>query len=499
MLYDNESYESRIQDLANMSGYFSIFVSIAVKINEGIQLILKKLYEIVNKSYMGLSREMEFHADEIAARVTGFEPLKNSLLRMTLADNSFNNVLNFYQDKISENTKSENIYRDQKFVLHFLGEVNNLKIKNNLPEVSLIEQNKFDKSKLVIKDQWASHPTIEERIMRLEKTGYSTQNNTFTSANDIFKNVEELQKKLTDKIFESVSYENETVVIDFGKFQEEYKNLVFSNSFEEIYNCYYDNKNLTPIDFSNSIPTKETHTLLSLFSDEKVDWVYTSIALQNDIEILKRISDNSLVIKTFDYDGVRYKRNNVYEIIEKLKLEFETVNEKIKINDSDIFNYFKKLEMVNNKTEELERFYNEFFEFDKTFDAKYNVYNELVNRLQFVNVTTPVDQIRINLICIKELEEKLLLEINNMLSDEFYRAEITKEMKENFEQYISKTWEYFSGTAYYNENLNMLYAAMHNYAYLLSRSYFLLKKKILAYQSEIVKDNKHQVIAEYAS
>jgi Zn-dependent protease with chaperone function len=88
-----------VQRWANVSGYFSIFVIIAGKINEGIQWILRKLYVVVNKNYLGLSREMEFHADEIAASVTGYEPLKNSLLRMALADLSFNNVLNFYNNK----------------------------------------------------------------------------------------------------------------------------------------------------------------------------------------------------------------------------------------------------------------------------------------------------------------------------------------------------------------------------------------------------------------
>lgn len=61
LLYDNESYERIIHSWANVSGYFSIFVVFAIKIIEGIQWFLKMAYELVNKSYMGLSREMEFH------------------------------------------------------------------------------------------------------------------------------------------------------------------------------------------------------------------------------------------------------------------------------------------------------------------------------------------------------------------------------------------------------------------------------------------------------
>ena len=119
---------------------------------------------------MGLSREMEFHADEIASNITGFEPLKSSLLRMTLADHSFNAALSFYEERIADNFKSENLYLEQSFIMNFLAEDSNIPIVNNLPQVSAEALNKFNKSKLVIKDQWTSHPSTEERIERLEKT-----------------------------------------------------------------------------------------------------------------------------------------------------------------------------------------------------------------------------------------------------------------------------------------------------------------------------------------
>jgi Zn-dependent protease with chaperone function len=56
---------------------------------------------------LALSREMEFHADEVAANVTGYLPLKESLLRMDLASHSYNSVISFYENKVNENIKSE--------------------------------------------------------------------------------------------------------------------------------------------------------------------------------------------------------------------------------------------------------------------------------------------------------------------------------------------------------------------------------------------------------
>jgi len=288
MLYENESYDNLIQRWANVSGYFAIFVIIAVKVNAGIQWILRKLYEVVNKSYLGLSREMEFHADEIAANITGYKPLKKSLLRMSLADISFNNVLNFYNGKISENTRSENIYIDQKTAIRFLAEINNLATTNDLPDISLEEQSKFDKSKLVIKDQWASHPTIKERIERLEKTGLLAHNNSDILANNVFLNIDKLQKQLTDKLFEQINYQGEIKFFSVNDFQEEYKQETLSNSFPKIYNGYYDHKITTYIELNNSNLADSNISFEELFSDKKIDMVYTAIALQNDIETLKK-------------------------------------------------------------------------------------------------------------------------------------------------------------------------------------------------------------------
>ena len=105
LLFDNASYEKLVQSWVNVSGFLSVFSIPAIEIIEGFQWLLRLVYNVVNKSYMGLSREMEFHADEIAANITGFEPLKSSLLRMSLADYSFDCVLSFYEGRIGSNQK----------------------------------------------------------------------------------------------------------------------------------------------------------------------------------------------------------------------------------------------------------------------------------------------------------------------------------------------------------------------------------------------------------
>ncbi len=497
MLYDNESYDKLIRRWSSITNFFSFFVGLAVKIITGIQWVLKKLYVIINKNYMGLSREMEFHADEIAANVTGFEPLKSSLLRMSLADHSFDSVLNFYNARITDRIISDNLYRDQLYVLGLLAERSNFPIRNNLPDISLEEQSRFDKSKLVIKDQWASHPGTRERIERLEQTNIRFEAQEDYPANKIFTDIERIQKELTANIFGAVAYTGETQVISSGNFRSAYRSDMESNSFSVIYNGYYDQKHPL-LSEPDKIPQgPNDRTFDELFSDKQVDLVYTGIALQSDIETLRHIADKRINVKTFDYDGIKYSGKDSGILLQRLETELAKVNEAIEKNDIEIFNFFKDLEHgQKDASPRLALLYRELFEFDQLFDSRYQVYTELSNDLQFINVTTPLEQISANLLHIRPLEETLAAEIRNLLADPGYDAVITNEIRESLEKYISGEWLYFNGHQYNDQNLNILFSAMNDYAFLLSRIYFLLKKKLLSYQEALLHNHTQQDIRQ---
>lgn len=489
MLYDNKSYEEMIQTWANISSYFTIFVEIAVKINAGIQAILRKLYTVVNKRYLALSREMEFHADAIAASVTGYEPLKRSLLRMGIADQSFNNVLNFYNNKIAENIQSESIFSDQTAVLHFLSERNNHQLSHQLPDISQEEQSKYDKSKLHINNQWASHPSVKDRIERLEQTGLFSTVTSDEPANQLFANIAERQKQLTRMMFERVTYEGEVKTISVVHFIDEYKQLFLSQSFPTRFNGYYDNKTILQINLDAVAEPTDMIPVDELFSDEKVDWVYSAVALQNDIETLKNIANKSIPVKTFDYDGSRYNRKMANELIDTLTAELELLNRRILANDQAVYHQFVAMETAQQKSPKLTQMYRDFLAFDKDFDVKYEIYTKLSQELQFIQVTTPFEDIIINLNRAKPLEEELKVEIRTFLQSTFEDIDTTGEIRTSFEQYVSDDWQYFSGTSYIDENLNILYAAMQNYGYMLSRRYFLMKRALLVYQDELASDH----------
>ncbi len=485
MLYDNEGYEQLVERWANSSGYIAIFAALAFKIVQGIQWVLRQLYAIVNKSYMGLSREMEFHADEIAASVTGYEPLKSSLLRMDLADDSFSQVLNFYTKKVEDSEKSTNLYPEQLFVMNFLAADHELPIKENLPVVTSEDVGKFNKSKLVIENQWASHPSTEQRIARLEQTNLKAEQITYTPANKVFSDIAERQAAFTNRIFQEVSYPAEATAISLTSFQAAYQEQVESNTFSKIYNGYYDQRNPVYTAEHASYTAIEQLDRADLFSDEKVDWVHTAVALHNDISTIYQIAENAIPVKTFDYDGKKYNRKESEKLITQLTQELEQILNRLKQNDIQVFRFFQACEQGQQKDNRLEQLYQSFQAFDTYFDEKHAIYTQLAEALQFVSVTTPIEQIRANFAQIATLEKTFKSNIQELLADDAYQSTMTQAMRDNFELYGSQDWEYFGNESYLERNLGLFTTALDDYVFLLSRGYFLLKKQLLDYQEQL--------------
>ena len=486
MLYDNESFDKMITKWGDINWYFSIFVAIALKIIQGIQWILRRMYDFINISYMALSREMEFHADEIAAHVAGYMPLKESLLRMDLADYSYNVVLGYYESKIPENIKSKNIFKEQGYVLNFLAKHNKLSFKNNLPLVTEFDLSKYNKSKLTIKNQWASHPSTEERIRALEMTNIKKEN-VEIPAILMFNNAERIQEIITEKLFSAVTYSANTISLDFEKFKNEYSYEFRKNSFPIEYNSYYDNKNPIEFDVESIIDYQVSESFDELFSKEKVDMVYEYISSQNDKNMLNDITNKVFNIKTFDYEGIKYRSSEAQNLIPEIESSQNKIIDNIKVNDIKIYKYFYNKSLKNSDPAILKEKYINFFKLDSEYNNKADLYNRISKATDFINIVTPFAVIKENLNALLPLEQELKTEIKNLLYNELLKNEISEQSNENFEKYLSKELEYFYSESYSNDNLQIFFNALHDYNYLLSRQYFLVKLDLLNHQIALCK------------
>ena len=486
LLNENDSYDQAAAKWADVSSLIAIFVVIALKAVHGIQWILAKMYGVINKSYSALSREMEFHADEIAASITGYQPLADSLLRMQLADYSLNSAFAYYGERIAENKSSVNIFKEQWFVMELNAESSDLTYKNKLPHVTFNDISRYNKSKLVIKNQWASHPSTQDRVDHLKDKPKFVNGEESVLANSIIQNLAEVQEEFTKLAFSQVKYTGEVQLLSYEDFEEDYEKGYKKNTFSKVYNGYYDDKNPAVFDLKTVIEIDIKETFSELVSDEIVDYIYDTQALGNDLETLAMIKDKTVRVKSFDYDGVKYNRKQSSKLLETLEGELKEKLETLKENDIKIYQFFLGQEAEKGTSGHLESLYEAMFNFDESSEERMEIYNSLSKELEFINYRHEYDTIRSKFKSVKALEFKLKKILTELVNDEKYQEEITPQMKENLDLYLKEDLQYFGNTMYFENKLQILFTAMQDYVYLLMRGYFLTKKELLEYQESLL-------------
>jgi len=483
MLYENDSYNSLINSISGKNVYMNFFIGIAVKVVEGIQWILRKLYNLVNLSYMELSREMEFHSDAVAANVTGYLPLKDSLLRMDLADNSFNSVIRFYDDKIENCVISRNFFEEQRFVMNFLAEQDAILIENGLPVVTE-ENSRFNRSRLVIKNQWASHPETSERIAALEKLNLVKELPEKKEAKLLFSDLSQWQQKLTDKIFENVTYEKEPVSYSLTDFEKEYSSYYASLTFDKRYNNYYDNKNPLPfaLDSVAEMPVNEEE----LFGQAQVDKVYELLALQNDGYVLDSISNKQYSVTTFDYEGIKYHAKDAAIVKQRNDAMLKALEEEVLQHDKRIYATLYHKAKTLNKAEEYRGYYERFFNYDTEYDKRFQLYTDVSEALRFTAETLPYSVIISKFKKAAVLENTMKEQLKALVNNPIFMFELSEEQREEINNYLSKDWVYFDTDTYIEKNIDMLMQMLHNFQFLNHRGFYLTKRSLLKYQAELL-------------
>ena len=492
LVNDDESYRDSIESFARVSSYFSIFASLAFFFVRQIQWVLVKMYNFVNLRHMALSREMEFHADEVAANISGSLALEESLLRLDLAGNSYENVLSFYDGRFSDAETSVNIYKEQTFVMNFLAKQSEVDFKNGLPDIKLEESGLFNKSKLNIENQWASHPSMEDRVLRLRALNIQKESNT-EPAKNLFKNFTETEEKMTAKLFSFVKYEKTKTSIDFEKFKTEFEKKFSHDTFSKKFNSYYDNKNpdfkVQKTDFNTGISFDE------LFSKEKVEWVYHLIALENDLKTIERIAKKEFQIKTFDYDGIKYKQKDAQKLIPKIQESQKEMKEKLHQNDTNIYSYFVKISKEQNRENHFSDTYKTLADFDLKYEDKFKIYVDLANAVDFVSQKTPFEKIKQNFSKLQPLENKLKNELAVFVQNELLTRELSESDKKDIQYFVDKDLIYFYNDEYRNHDLQLLMKAINFLPYFLHRKYFFMKKELLGLMQEL--EEKIEVSESY--
>lgn len=456
ILYENTSYVSFIKGWANIHEYLALFAILAFKIATAIQWILKGMYKIINKSYMALSREMEFNADTVAASVAGGNNLVSALSRIELANQCFVASINAATERLKEKKVALNIFENQLTIFRFLAAKHELPINQGLPYVSYQFVSAFSSSRVNFKNQWASHPSLEERKQHLENVAMDCSADE-TNAWAIFDNVTQLQELLTRKVYRDVKVDPKAMHYDGEEFDTWYKQRSETYDLPAVYKGFYDNRYPAILEWDMEAVkdmSLSTATHKSLFSEENVGLLNVINGCRKDLEVVKAIKEKQIDARSFDFDGKKYRRQDCDMVIAMLEADAERATEKLKLLDKEIFAFFYH----NARNPQLVM--GQYGLFRSTCE-RVNAYSDLMKRIDtilhpFYYGALPLEEITSAIDILKNEEAELKKQLKDLLGDEIISAVTPGDLLKKTEAFIYTDYVYFKDNAFVDEELNLL-------------------------------------------
>lgn len=487
MLFENDSYGNMVQTWSGIHSAISLPVAFAVKIVQGIQWVLARIYRLLNIHYLSLSRAMEFHADEVAASVTGSRPLITSLLRLNLAEHAYNEVLRFYGPRLKDKVHSANMYPEQWHVMLLQAAQNRIPLVQGLPEVTAGETARFNKSKLVVSNQWASHPETEERISNLQRINAPVTGYDDAPAWTLFRDKETLQEQMTRQVFAAQEAGPAKSLMPLADFKIAYDQDYRDNNFPAAYFGYYDHHNLAPFDLDAVTPVHSASaTGDAVFTPEKGEQAAEAYALEQDLQGLRQIATGNTGIKSFDYDGRKYSQQESAALVQKLEQELKITEQQLQETDKAAYASFAGKAAASGLLETLQQKYRTVFHLEQQFEAINEAYAGIRNGTRFMFETLQPNQIMSHLQDLYQDELHFQKQVQLMLDGPGHQAVITEAIKKDLETYMARQHIYFDGRNYDNTGTEILFTAINHYEYIASNAYFRSKKDLLEFQLQLM-------------
>jgi Zn-dependent protease with chaperone function len=482
MLFNNEGYGENLRSMASVNSMFELFALVTIKIVEAIQWVLRQMYKAVNKSYMGLSRQMEFHADHVAASVCGSNNAIRALFRVEFASTCYETTLGICNNTWQQKIAAADFFTAHLYVMQYTGELRQLAFEGALP-VS-VEQDESSNSRINYKDQWSSHPTLRERKDHLESCSVTGTVNTLP-AWALFREEAALKEALTRKIYRSVAKEEVKEELDTESFQVLLKAELEKDALPAVFKGYYDQRQVEAFDVEAVAAESFAFTSFKDVFDEDTATLPRRIAaIHQDLAVLQAISDGHIETESFDFEGQKYDAKEAAAIMVQLQEELETLQEKLQAGDRRLFRYSYAV-MQLTEAEALKKDYLVYFQRRAAVDRYLECVNALMEPLGpvFRGETIPIELILTKVGKLKEEHEPAFKEALRKLPESF---SLPPELQGSIDKFLASDFQYFHEQSFFDNELKELANLVQECWETISRNLFEQFKVIAEMQAQSI-------------
>lgn len=339
LLYKNDGYATALERWANFSNIFAFFASLTVAVVQGIQWLLQKIYELINKHYLKLSREMEYHADAVSASVSGGSHLVSALWRIEFAQTAYDNVFAYYRNWEHEGAQPDNVYAHHEQALRMFAARNGFPVEHGLPVISRTHTRNQNRSRLVIQDQWSSHPSTEDREKHLLSLGVEADSIT-NRAWELIDDPIKVQGMMTDFIYQGGSRSSKEKQLTAFAFSEKIELELDRNKLPDVYKGYFDDRRIEKLELSGNQNGDWLQEFAELINNEACTLPAKIKRLHEEVSLLEQIVEGAVLVESFEFADRRYEREEAADLLKQLRAELGEAEASLKRFDERVFNFF---------------------------------------------------------------------------------------------------------------------------------------------------------------
>jgi Zn-dependent protease with chaperone function len=353
MLYENTGWSGTIEWISQMGSLMNLFARLSIALASGVQYILQKLYTLLNRQHMALSREMEFHADAIALRISGTNNAVSAMRRIELSGFCFQEAVQQAVLLKKDHLRLDNFYAAHSILIRHYAFTRELPLdETGLP---VLQDNNYliiVKSRVQLRDQWASHPTHEEREARYIAADIPGSQ-VIASAWSLFRDVEQIQTRITAALYKEM-FPNDLLteaVLPMPAFAAYVAERGGQYAFPKVFNHYYE-RQFPPLPGKvEPLADVQGLSLATLYAPEKTHRLRCYFRDLQDAETLRAISKGEIQTRYFEIEGQRHPASEAGPLLALLQTAIE--QEAVAIYEQDALAFRYHYTMAGGRADEV--------------------------------------------------------------------------------------------------------------------------------------------------
>jgi len=370
LAYQRDDYDKTLEEWSEGGGWIGAFVLLTGMVVELFRAILHASYGALNITYMALSREMEYHADLVACSAAGNEAMVSTLRKIEFASTAYDATINELNAlSTRKHRKVNDIYTYHSKMMAAMAQYHGLRLKDGLPIITSEDLHKsVNKSRLMIKDQWASHPSREEREANIDKVKVAASQ-LEQSAWALFNDPEATRKEMTQILYIDNPTVNSLAIATESEIDDNIKQEAERTDISPTFNGVFDSRWLSKFDVDKVIATVTDKKFEELLSTENAEMLAQNRRDAIDLETLRAIQKKHIQIKFFEFDGIRYKSFEAFRLVTKLEADMKKIPSQIQELDENICRYYYQRAKEVGKEEEFLSVYRKLAEARTNYEA----------------------------------------------------------------------------------------------------------------------------------